>query len=300
MISEESREFIRKRRETPPFAAEGFNLAALVEVMGTRNEPVNLPVRFFPADVGGIPGEWVVAEGANPDQRLLYLHGGGNVCGSSGFYLTLAARVSIATGFVVFLPNYRLAPQHLFPAAFDDALRAYDGLERTGPTGAAPAKTMFIAGDETGAALAIAILQTLRDRRRALPAGAFTVSAFVDMTMSGKSFESEAPFDPIMHPNLLRPAPGLFLGKADVRDPRCSPVFGDFTGLPPLLIQAAEHELIRDDSVLLAAKAKAAGVTATLEIWPGMFHEFQAHEPQLPEGRQAIQHIADFMQAAAK
>lgn len=299
-ISEEGREFMRRRRESPPFAADGFNLAALCQCMGGRREPVNLPVRITRTESDGIPGEWVVAEGADPDLRLLYLHGGGYISGSSGFYLTLAARLSIAARCAVLLPNYRLAPAYRFPAAFEDALRAYEWLSKSGPDKPSPAQALFIAGDEVGAGLALAILQTLRDRRCPLPRGAITLSALTDLTLSGKSIQSEVALDPIMHPNLLPPIPELYLGDADARNPLASPVFGDCTGLPPLLIQAAEHELIRDDSIQLAARAKAAGVKVTLQIWPGMFHEFQVHEPLLPEGRAAIEHIATFMRSCWK
>lgn len=139
----------------------------------------------------------------------------------------------------------------------------------------------------------------LRDRNMTMPKAGVPISPFADLTLSGASVKSEADLDPILHPRSLPEFVNRYLGKADVRDPLVSPVFGDYTGLPPLLIQCGEHEVIRDDSVQTAAKARAAGVAVTLEIWPGMFHVFQSHEPLLPEAREAIKHMAAFMRASA-
>ena len=297
MTSRESREYFAMLRETPAFGAEGFDLDGLREGMATRREPLDATVRCFRAAMDGLPAEWVLAQGADPGVRLLYLHGGGYVSGSGAFYLALAARLSAAAQCAVLLPDYRLAPEHPFPAGLEDCINAFEWLATSGPAGPSPAAATFIAGDSAGGGLTLAMLLALRDRRRPLPPAAITLSAFTDLTLSGASLRSEAELDPIMHPKCLPDFVGLYLAGADARDPLVSPLFGDYTGLPPLLVQVGEHEIIRDDSVAVAARAKADGVDVTLEVWEGMFHVFQSHEPLLPEGWEAVEHIAGFMRS---
>ena len=295
MISQESRTYIQKLRESPAFGSAGFNLDELRQCMETRREPTNVKARCVRLDIGGMPCEWVIAEGSDPQLRLLYLHGGGYVSGSGAFYLAMAAHLSAVARCVVLLPDYRLAPEHRFPAALEDCIRAHEWLATSGPDGPAPAKATFVAGDSAGGGLTLATLLALRDRRCPLPAAGIAFSPFTDLTLAGKSIRSEAEFDPIMSPRCLPQFVNLYLGDADARHPLASPVFADYTGIPPLLFQVGEHEIIRDDSVSAAAKARADGVDVILEVWPGMFHVFQSHEPLLPEGRQAIEHVAAFM-----
>jgi len=297
MVSKESRDYFKMLHETPAFGASDFDLEGLREGMASRREPVDPTVQCVRTDVEGIPAEWVMAEGIDPDLRVLYLHGGGHVSGSGAFYLALAARISAAAQCAVLLPDYRLAPEHPFPAGLEDCVRAYEWLTATGPDGPAESKATFIAGDSAGGGLTLSTLLALRDRQRPPPVAGIVLSAFTDLTLSGESLRSEGELDPIMHPRCLPDFVRLFLGEADPRNPLASPVFGDYTGIPPLLIQVGEHEIIRDDSVRVAAKAEADGVEVTLEVWEGMFHVFQSHEPLLPEGWQAIEHIADFMRA---
>lgn len=297
MISPESREHILELRRGQPYGVNGFELDDLRRIMGSPHPPPDPAVRCLPADCAGVPATWVLTPGADPDIRLLYLHGGGFVSGNAAFYLTLAARLSAAARCAVLLPDYGLAPEHRFPAGLEDCVQAHEWLTANGPAGPAPAATTFIAGDSAGGGLTLATLLLLRDRQRPLPAGGITLSAFADMTLAGESIRSEGGIDPILHPNSLPQFVDLYLGAADPRDPLASPVFADYRGIPPLLIQVGEHEVIRDDSVRVAAKAKAAGVDVTLEVWPGMFHVFPSHEPLLPEGREAIAHIAAFIQA---
>jgi len=297
MISEESHRCFQRLRESPAFGTSGFDLDGLREGMATRREPTINAVRCIRSEIDSIPCEWVIAAGADPELRLLYLHGGGYVSGSGSFYLAMAARLSAAARCVVLLPDYRLAPEHPFPAALEDCIRAHEWLTASGPGGPAPAKATFIAGDSAGGGLTLATLLALRDRHAPLPTAGIALSAFADLTLSGESIRSEAAFDPVMSPRCLPQFVSLYLGDTDVHHPFASPVFGDYTGIPPLLFQVGEHEIIRDDSVRAAAKARAAAVEVTLEIWPGMFHVFQSHEPLLPEGRDAIEHIAAFMRA---
>lgn len=299
MTSQQSREYYAELRKNPAFGATGFSLADLRTGMATRHEPTISGVRCLPTQVGDLPGEWVLAPGADPDLRLLYLHGGGHVSGSSAFYLAMVAHISAAAHCAVLLPDYRLAPEHRFPAALDDCLNAYEWITATGPSGPAPARAVFIGGDSAGGNLTLAVLLALRDRGISLPRGGIALSPYADLTLSGDSIHSEAETDPIMHPKCLPTFVDLYLGEVDPHNPLASPIFGDYRGIPPLLIQAGEYEIIRDDSVRTAAKAQADGVEVQLEIWPGMFHVFQSHEPLLPEAREAIEHIGEFMRRLA-
>jgi acetyl esterase/lipase len=284
--------------ETPAFGAEGFDLEELRVCMATRREPTDPAVRCVPVDIGGLPGEWVLAPDANPAVRMLYLHGGGYVSGSGAFYLAMAARISAAAQCAVLLPDYRLAPEHPFPAGLEDCLAACQWLVANGPAEAAPADALFVAGDSAGGGLALATLLALRDRGLPLPTAGIALSPFADLTLSGESIRAEGDLDPIMHPGCLPDFVALYVSADQVCDPLASPVFGDYTGLPPLLIQVGEHEIIRDDSVRVAARARADGVDVTLEVWEGMFHVFQSHEPLLPEGREAVRHVARFMRSS--
>ena len=295
MTSQESRDYFERLHDTPSFGATGFDLVELRKGMGTRREPVDATVRCVQSAVDDIPAEWVLAEGADPGLRVLYLHGGGYVSGSGAYYLALAARISAAAHCVVLLPDYRLAPEYPFPAGLEDCIRACEWLMANGPNGPAESTATYIAGDSAGGGLTLATLLALRDRQRLLPAGGIAISPFADLTLSGESLRSEGELDPIMHPRCLPTFVGLYLGETDARNPLASPVFGDYAGLPPLLIQVGEHEIIRDDSVQVAAKAEADGVDVALEVWEGMFHVFQSHEPLLPEGRQAVASIAEFI-----
>jgi acetyl esterase/lipase len=297
--SQASRDFwLAWRKRSPAFGAVGneFNLAGLRQGMSARQEPRDKAVRCMRGMIGQIPYEWVVAPGADPDVRLLYLHGGGYVSGSGASYLPLAADLSAAAGCAVLLPDYRLAPEYPFPAGLEDCILAHDWLTANGPAGAAPAKATFIAGDSAGGGLTLAVLLALRDRRMQLPAAGMPLSAFADLTLSGDSIRTEAENDPVMSPRCLPRFVELYLGGADPRNPLASPIFGDYTGIPPLLIQVGEVEVIRDDSVRVAARARVYGVEVTLEVWPGQVHVFQIRG--LPESREAVARLAAFMRAA--
>lgn len=295
MISREGRDYWRELRKQPGFGAPGnpFNLEGLRQGMAARQEPAKKDVKCIRAQIDGIPCEWVIAPGADPDLRLLYLHGGGYVSGSGASYLPLAAQISEAAKCAVFLPDYRLAPEHRFPAGLEDCVRAHEWMITAGPFGPASARATFIAGDSAGGGLTLATLLALRDRRLPMPVGGMPLSAVTDLTMASESIRTEE--DHICSAGAMPVFVDLYLGEADPRTPLASPVFGDFTGIPPLLIQAGEHEMLRDDSIRVAAKARADGVAVQLEIWPGMVHVFQIRG--LPESREAVEHIAAFMRS---
>ena len=298
MISRESREYWEDyRSKNPQFGAPGneFNLDSLRQGMGARQEPANRAVKCIRSQIDGMPCEWVVAPGADPDVRLLYLHGGGYVSGSGANYLPLAADLSAAAQCAVLLPDYRLAPEHPFPAGLEDCIRAHEWMTASGPHGPAPAKATFIAGDSAGGGLTLATLLALRDRGQPLPKAGIPLSAFADLTLASESIQSRAENELFMHPSCLPEFVKRYVAAGDARNPLVSPVFGDYAGIPPLLIQVGEYEVIRDDSVRVAAKARADGVDVTLEVWPGQVHVFQIRG--LPESREAIEHIAEFMRA---
>ncbi len=292
-VSPEARAYWEQVRRQPGFGAPGnpFSLDGLRQGMDLRQEPADPTVRCLRTQIDGLPAEWVVAPGADPDLRLLYLHGGGYVSGSGGNYLPLGALISAAAGCAVLLPDYRLAPEHPFPAGLEDCIRAYAWMCGNGPAGPVDARATFIAGDSAGGGLTLATLLALRDRGLPLPLGGMPLSAAADLTLSGESIRTEE--DHICSAQAMAEFARLYLGDADPCQPLASPVFGDYTGIPPLLIQAGEHEMLRDDSVRVASIARTAGVEVTLEIWPCMVHVFQVRG--LPESREAVAHLAGFM-----
>ena len=294
-ISREGIEYLQKLRKGTPFGAAQFSLEALRSGMKTRRAPATKGVQLIQVKVKEIPCEWVVAPGANPNIRLLYLHGGGFVSGSGAFYLTLATHISAAAKCVVLLPDYRLAPEHPFPAGLEDCLTAFEWMRENGPDGPNSAKATLIGGDSAGGNLTLSTLLALRDRGRPLPNGAISLSATTDLMLESKSLQTVN--DPILSARTMPIFRQLYLGASDARNPLASPVLGDFRRIPPLLIQVGEHEMLRDDSTRLATKAQADGIQVKLEVWQGMFHVFQSHEPLLPEARVAIEHIADFIRS---
>ncbi len=294
VVSPEGAAYLERLRKNTPFGTADFDLKGLRAGMGSRREPANKDIKLIRLKVGEIPCEWVLAPGADPDVRLLYLHGGGWVSGSGGNYLPLAADISVAAKCAVLLPDYRLAPEHPFPAGLDDCVAAHDWLRANGPSGLVAAKATFIAGDSAGGNLTLATLLALRDRQRPLPAGGIAISAATDFTLASESLKTV--HDPIISARTMPEFRDRYLNKLDPRNPLASPVFGDYRGIPPLLIQVGEHEMLRDDSVRVAKKARSDGIPVKLEVWPGMVHVFQIRG--LPESREAIEQIAEFMRSA--
>lgn len=290
-VSAEGLQFLEKRQQSPPFGAENFDLNGLRAGMGSRQEPTMPGITLTKTTVGDVPCEWVMAPGANPDVRLLYLHGGGWVSGSGGNYLPLAAEISAAAGCAVLLPDYRLAPEHPFPAGLNDCVAAFEWMLANGPTGPDTVKATFIAGDSAGGNLTLATLLALKERGIRLPAGGIAISPATDFTLSSQSLKSVV--DPIISAKTMPEFRERYLGATDPGNPLASPLFGDFKGLPPLLIQLGEHEMLRDDAIRVTKKARADGVNVTLEIWPGMVHVFQIRG--LPESREAVQRIGEFI-----
>lgn len=242
----------------------------------------------------GVPGEWVIPQGLQSPHVILFLHGGGFNSGSLVSHRSLAANVALACKARSLLIEYRLAPEHPFPAAVEDAVAAFEWLLTQGYT---PGE-IVVAGDSAGGTLTLALLLSLRDHHRPLPAAAVCLSPVADLTLSGESWVSNARRDLMVDRNKTHKAMEIYLSGADPHTPLASPLFADLRELPPLLIQVGSHEHLLSDSSRLAQKAKAAGVDVTLEVWPGMQHEWHFAATILPEAKQAISHIGAFVQAA--
>ena len=248
-------------------------------------------VQCEPLDVDGVPGEWVAASNADPERIVYCLHGGGYTIGSIKSHREMVSRISRATAARALLVEYRLAPEHRFPAAVEDALTGYRWLISNG---ADPAHTV-IAGDSAGGGLTVATLVALRDAGNPLPAAAVCLSPWVDMECLGESMRTKADVDPWVQYEPLVKQAEMYLAGADPRHPLAAPLYADLSGLPPLLIQVGTSETLLDDSTRLAERATAAGVDVTLDVWDEMIHVFQLFAFMLPEGQQAIDRIGEFV-----
>jgi acetyl esterase/lipase len=262
-----------------------------LEILGSKLPPPD-DVTCAAVDAGGVPAEWIQAPNAVAPRVILYLHGGGYVLGSIATHRGLAGRLSRAAAARVLLLGYRLAPEHPFPAAVDDATAAYRWLLSQGVS---PAR-LVIAGDSAGGGLTIATLVALRDAGVSLPAAAVCQSPWVDLEGIGESMMTKAAADPLVNKDMLLQLAAWYLHDANPRAPLAAPLYADLRNLPPLLIQVGTAETLLDDATRLAARATAAGVDVTLEPWEDMIHVWQLFAPMLPEGQQAIERLGAFIQ----
>lgn len=257
-----------------------------------KNQKVPRDTSIQPVLADTVPAEWVRAPGAREDHAVLYLHGGGFIMGSPVTHRELAARVSTATRTSLLVPEYRLAPEHPFPAAMQDAVAAYRWLLSQGFQ---PAR-LAIGGDSAGGGLALQALLTLRDEGIPLPAAAFFMSPVTDMVhLDGESHRSRAGADPLIDTEGCRAMMRHYLGDNDPATPLLTPHTMDLAGLPPLCIHVGDYEVLLSDSVRFAERARACGVEVELKVWPGMWHVFQASARFLPEGRRSIDAIGRFI-----
>jgi acetyl esterase/lipase len=242
-------------------------------------------------DAGGVPAEWIVAPEADDDRVLLYVHGGGYCIGSLDSHRRLAGHLSSAAKARVLNVDYRLAPEHPFPAAVDDAVAAYRWLLAQGVS----ADRIAIAGDSAGGGLTLSTLHALKEAGDPLPATAVPLSPWTDLECTGESMQTRADVDLMVQPDHLKEMADWYANGADLLHPQLSPLHGDYTGLPPLLIQVGSAETLLDDATRVAAKAEAAGVDTTLEVWDDMPHVFQAFVGVLPEADQAVARIGEWV-----
>jgi acetyl esterase/lipase len=253
--------------------------------------PLPEDVTFEPIDVDGVPAEWVAAPNAAADKALLYLHGGGYAIGSIRTHRNLAANVSRATGTRVLLIDYRLAPEHPHPAAVDDAVTAWRWLLAQG---LAPER-MAISGDSAGGGLTVATLVALRDAGAPLPACAVPISPWVELEAVSESWTTRAEADPMVGIDGLKLMADWYLNGQDARTPLAAPLHAELRGLPPMLVQVGDAEVLLDDSTRLVDKARAAGVDATCEVIPEGIHVLHAFAPLVPEANDAIDRLGEFV-----
>jgi phosphinothricin tripeptide acetyl hydrolase len=241
------------------------------------------------------PAEWLRPPSAEPGRVVLYLHGGGYVIGSPRSHRHLAAAIASAAGTSALLLDYRLAPEHPYPAAVDDATAAYRWLLDQ----AIAPERIVIAGDSAGGGLTVATLLALREARVPLPAGGVCISPWVDLTCGGASYATKADADPIVRRAGVEQMAQAYLGATPPRTPLASPLFADLRGLPPLLIHVGSDEVLLDDAVQLAERARAAGVDASIEVYPRMIHVWHWFLPMLDEAQTAVDAIGRFVRARA-
>jgi acetyl esterase/lipase len=246
-------------------------------------------IRCQEVSANDVLGEWIEAPAASAGV-VLYLHGGAYALNSVNSHREWIARLASATGMRALAINYRLAPEHPFPAALDDTISTYRWLLDQGID---PGR-IIIAGDSAGGGLTLAALLSLRDAGEPLPVAAICISPWTDLTLSGASMQNKAKLDPILAPNSLRMYAAYYAGDHDLSAPLLSPLYTDLNGLPPLLIQVGSDEILLDDSTRLADRAREAGVNVTLEVWKEMFHVFHLLG-FLPETRKAVTRIAEFV-----
>ena len=263
-------------------------------------QPLPGNVTVTAATLGGVPTAEITVDGVEPRNTVLYFHGGVYVLGDAFLAAELASQIGRRTRAKVISVDYRLAPEHPYPAAVDDALAAYAALL---DNGTAPSDIAF-AGESAGGGLAIALLVSARDHGLPLPAAAYVMSPYVDLTLAGATMETKRAADPLLSPEALRDRVGDYTAGQDAALGLISPVFANLSGLPPLIMQAGTHEVLLDDAIRLAWQAAIADVEVTLDITPGVPHVFQAYHAILDEAAAALdragQRLAPYLASAER
>lgn len=253
-------------------------------------------IKIEPVNAGGVRAEWVVPPNVSGKRVLMYLHGGGYIMCSASFHRGLVARLARAGGVKALNVDYRLAPEHRFPAAVDDATAAYRWLISSG----VKPDQIVIAGDSAGGGLTLATLVKLRDAGVPLPSAAICISPWVDLAMTGRTMSTKSKVDPYVQKDLLQFMARNYLGDTNPRTPLASPLYADLRGLPPLLIHVGSAETLLSDATRIAERAGEADVDVTLEIWKDMVHGWHIFAPMLPKGQQAIDRAGKFIKAHAR
>lgn len=250
-------------------------------------------VRVEPDEINGLYVEWLTPKNHMDGKLLLYLHGGGYVIGGCDMHRQMVSHIARAGRIRTLLPEYRLAPEHKFPAAIDDAVAIYRSLLAMG----VKAENIIIAGDSAGGGLSVATMLALRDAGDPLPAAAVLLSPFLDVTGSGESIKTRAAQDPWFHREHLSYIAAYYCEPHQRRFPLVSPVFADIEGLSPMFIQVGDDEILLSDSERIAAQCIAAGIDVELDIWPEMWHVFQVFTRKMPESRKAIDKMGAYIQS---
>ncbi len=255
--------------------------------------PIASDISLEAGHAGAVPIEWSLAPGSDPSRVLLYFHGGGYISGSIVSHRGMVVEAGRAAGVRTLAVGYRLAPEHSFPAALEDARAAYEFLLAQG---IAP-QHIAVAGDSAGGGLSLALLTLLRDANQHLPGCAWLVSPWVDLEMTGESLKTKTEADPLIQKPYLEELAAAYLGGADPANPLVSPLRADLSGLPPLLVQVGSAETLLDDAVAISSRAGSADVPVTLEIWPHMIHAWHLWAAELEEGRLALDSAGRFIKA---
>jgi epsilon-lactone hydrolase len=254
--------------------------------------PVADDVTLKAVDVSGLSGEWSIVPNSDPSSVLMFFHGGGYCSGSILSHRRMVTEAGRAARMRTLAVAYRLAPEDPFPAAYDDALTAWRFLRNEGTR----ASQIAVGGDSAGAGLVVGLINRLRDANEELPACAWLVSPWIDLTMSGSTFASKDAVDPIIHKEYLNELADAYLPAAmDRKDPRVSPLYADLRSFPPVLIQVGSAETLLGDATRFASAAGAADVPVTLEIWPHMIHAWHLWNAQLESGRRALTSAGAFI-----
>jgi monoterpene epsilon-lactone hydrolase len=291
-MTAQQRDMLDQILRSAPFDLGGDVAAQrpILEQMLTSH-PLPEDVRTTPGDLGGIPVVIVEIAGVEPRGTILHIHGGGFALGSAGGSVGLASSLARKTGMRAVSVDYRLAPEHPYPAALQDVTAAYRALvEQVGG-----ADRIVVSGESAGGNLAVGLLIVGKAEGLTMPAAALLLSPMTDLTVTGSSYAGKAHVDPVITAQAIRTRAADYLASTDPADPLVSPIFADLSGLPPLLIQAGSHEVLLDDSTRLAAKAAADDVAVILDITPGVPHVFQAFDALLEEGNAALDRVARFV-----
>ena len=252
---------------------------------------IDVSAKYSRVNAGGVTAEWVTAEGASESRVVLYLHGGGYIIGSPRTHRPMLAELSQASKARVLALDYRLAPEHPFPAPVEDAVASYRWLLNEGYD---PAR-IAVGGDSAGGGLTVAMMVQARYVGLPMPGAAVCISPWVDMEGLGDSMETRAEADPMVMKEGLLLSAKTYLGGSDPRAPLAAPLYADLRGLPPVLIQVGDAEVLLDDSNRLAGVAREAGVEVQMDVWDDMIHVWHLFAPILPEGKQAILQAGEFI-----
>jgi acetyl esterase/lipase len=274
----------------PPRKLDLAKERADIDALSKMFKPLT-ELKINPVDINGVPGEWITPQQVTNGRVILYLHGGYYLIGSIQSHRNLAGNIASASQARALIIAYGLAPEHPFPAGLEDAITAYSWLLAQGTR----PDQIFLAGDSAGGGLVLSTLLALRQRGIPLPAGAVCLSPATDLTKSGESWKTNAKKELVVNPYIAEQIQPLYLRDISPRDPLASPLFADLQGLPPLLIQVGSSEVLLSDSTSFAKRAQEAGVDVTLQVWPQMYHVWQFTASFMPEARQAIEKIGEFI-----
>ncbi|CAN7800206.1 alpha/beta hydrolase [Paraburkholderia hospita] len=253
-------------------------------------------VSFASVDMGGIPGTLITPDELKTDAVLMYIHGGAYIVGEPAGYHGIGGNYAKLMGARVYMPDYRLAPEHPFPAAIDDTLQAYRWLLDQGQ----PAEKIVFAGESAGGALVVTVMVAARNAGLTLPAAGVAISPWANLEHTGISMTNREGLDPLNTKAGLDMLARTFLGNALPNHPMASPVFADVTGLPPIMVQIGENELMLSDAMRLATHLADHRVRVTLEVWPGMFHAWHFSASILPEAQKALEGSVLFLEHALR